>query len=193
MTHRPEWSARWRRLNAAVHRDLGYFFTALIIAYCLSGVALNHIEDWNPDFVIERRAVRLDRAYSGEELSPAVIAAFGSRVGEPRYKVYDQPTPTQVKIYYDNATLHVHLDAAEGTYERVGRRPLFFQANVLHRNSLKGWRWASDVFAGALVVVSATGLLILRGKYGLAARGKWLVLAGLAPPFAALLLFELKA
>ncbi|MGQ0810265.1 MAG: PepSY-associated TM helix domain-containing protein, partial [Nitrospiraceae bacterium] len=107
-------------------------------------------------------------------------------------KIYDFPTADQVKIYYDDASLHVHLTNAEGAYEKVSRRPVLYEANALHLNRLKGWKWASDVFAFILIVLSVTGLFVLRGKYGVARRGKWLLAAGLLPPLLALLLFELK-
>lgn len=186
------WTTQLRRLNVATHRDLGYFFTALVIAYCISGIALNHVDDWNPDFVISRQPVQLGRSYEGAELTPQVVDGFGALVGEVHYKIYDQPTPTQVKVYYQDATLHLHLDKGEGVYERITRRPLFFQVNVLHRNSLKAWRWAADVFAVLLIVICLTGLFILRGKHGLSGRGKWLILAGLVPPVAALVAFHFK-
>jgi hypothetical protein len=67
-----------------------------------------------------------------------------------------------------------------------------YQANALHLNRLKGWKWASDVFALILIILSLTGLFVLRGKHGMARRGKWLVAAGMLPPLLALLIFELK-
>jgi hypothetical protein len=69
---------------------------------------------------------------------------------------------------------------------------VLYQVNALHLNRLKGWQWASDVFALILMTLSLTGLFVLRGKYGMARRGKWLVAAGMLPPLLALLLFELK-
>lgn len=181
---------RLRRLNVATHRDLGYFFVALIVAYCLSGLALNHVDDWNPDFVITKEEVKLDRVYRRGEVDASKIHEFGSLVGENDYKVYDFPTADQVKIYYDNASLHLDLAEGKGIYERVSRRAVFYQANVLHRNSLKGWKWMADVFAVLLIVLSLTGLFVLKGKYGLGGRGKWLVAAGLLPPLAAILIYE---
>ncbi|MFO0774374.1 MAG: PepSY-associated TM helix domain-containing protein [Nitrospiraceae bacterium] len=192
---------RWRRrlqldslarLNIAMHRDIGYVCAALIIAYCLSGVALNHINDWNPDFVITKRTVTLPRTYAREEVTKSVIDSFGTLVGEASYKIYDFPTKDQVKIYYDNASLHVHLAGGEGHYERIARRPLIYEVNALHLNRLKGWKWVSDVFALVLITLSATGLFVLRGKYGMTGRGKWLVAAGLLPPLLGLLFFEMK-
>lgn len=177
-----------RRLNAAVHRDLGYFVSALVIAYCISGFALNHADAWNPDFVIHKRTVPIVGPEAAAELTPGDIAAFGRLVGEARHRVYDFPTRDQVKIYYEGATLHVDLSEKTGLYERVSRRPLFYQVDVLHRNSYKPWKWAADVFALALVIINVTGLFILRGRQGIGGRGKWFIAAGLLPPLVALLL-----
>ena len=171
-----------RRLNIATHRDLGYFFSTLIVVYCLSGLALNHVNEWNPDFVITKRDVKIDPALSGTVLDKPVIAELGKMVGEESYKVYDVPTKGQVKIYYDNASFHVNFDTHTGLYEKVARRPVFYQSNLFHRNSVKGWRWFADVFAILLIVLNVTGLFILKGKHGIGGRGKWLIAAGLLPP-----------
>jgi hypothetical protein len=180
------------RLNVAVHRDIGYICASLILAYCLSGIAVNHIGDWNPDFVITKQAVSLPHPLAKEQITPERIEGLGRLVGEDTYKVYDFPTTDQIKIYYDNASLHLHFTTGQGTYEKVSRRPILYQVNALHLNRLKGWKWVSDLFALVLMVLSLTGLFVLRGKYGLARRGRWLVLAGLVPPVLALLIFELK-
>ncbi|MCP9456583.1 MAG: PepSY-associated TM helix domain-containing protein [Nitrospira sp.] len=180
------------KLNRAMYRDIGYACASLLLAYCLSGVAVNHIGDWNPDFVIMKQTVSLPHPLTKDEMTSEQIAEFGRLVHEDTYKVYDFPTADQVKIYYDNASLHVNLTTGEGTYEKVARRPLFYQVNTLHLNRLQGWKWVSDVFALALIILSLTGLFILKGKYGLARRGRWLVLAGLVPPMVALLIFELQ-
>jgi len=71
-----------------------------------------------------------------------------------------------------NTTLRVtngHLfsfSTGQGIYETVSMRTVLDQANALHLNRLKGWKWASDVFAYILMVLSLTGLFVLRGKYG---------------------------
>lgn len=180
------------RLSVATHRDIGYACTSLILAYCLSGIALNHIGDWNPDFVIHKQTISLPKPLTKDEITSERIGEFGRLVGEDTYKVYDFPTANQVKIYFDNATLHLHFKTGEGTFEKVSRRPVLYQVNALHLNRLKGWKWASDLFAVILIILSLTGLFVLRGKYGLARRGWWLVVAGMLPPILALVIFELK-
>jgi hypothetical protein len=119
------------------------------------------------------------------------VAEFTRLVGEGPPKVHDFPTANHVKIYYDNASLLVDLPAKTGTYERVQRRPFIYQTNVLHRNSLKGWKWASDVFGALLIFLTVSGWFILKGKHGVIGRGKWLIIAGIMPPVAAIIIFQL--
>ena len=180
-----------RRLTIVLHRDIGYFVSGLVLVYCISGLALNHVDDWNPDFVIERRPITVERSLTRDEVSQSWILGLSSRVGEGDYKVFDFPTASQLKIYYDNASLLIDLDKRSGVYERVVRRPLVFQTNIIHRNSIKGWKWASDLFALLLIVITITGFFMLRGKTGITGRGKWLILAGVIPPVVAVILFEL--
>jgi hypothetical protein len=98
-----------RRLNLATHRDLGYFFSGLIIIYSISGIALNHVNDWNSDFILKKQEVSLKRTYEASEITDKEVMKFGKLVGEEKYNVYDFPTRDQVKIYYPNGTLHVYL------------------------------------------------------------------------------------
>lgn len=182
---------RLRRFNIASHRDLGYFFSSLIIVYCLSGIALNHVNEWNPDFIIHKDTVRIKEKYSKDQMNAAIINGFGKIVGEEKFKVFDSPTNDQVKIYYDNASLHINFSTGIGIYERVARRPVFYHSNIIHRNSVKGWKWASDVFAILLIAINITGLFILKGKHGLTGRGKWLIAAGMLPPIIAIIINEI--
>ncbi|HNR18053.1 MAG TPA: PepSY-associated TM helix domain-containing protein [Chitinophagaceae bacterium] len=183
------WKVKLHRWSVAWHRDLGYFFSSLIIIYSISGLALNHVNDWNPDFIIHKETVTLPKTYSRSEVDNKLVAEFGKLVKEESFKLYDFPTNNQVKIYYDNATLHINLDNKTGEYEKLTKRHIFYESNVLHRNSLKGWKWISDIFAIMLIIISVTGLYILKGKYGFRRRGLWIMLAGLLLPVAAIILF----
>ncbi|MBM3423805.1 MAG: PepSY-associated TM helix domain-containing protein [Chlorobi bacterium] len=180
-----------RKINNVLHRDLGYFFAALIIAYSISGIALNHVDDWNPDFIITKKEIALDRRYDNNDITPDRIEAFSALAGENGFRLYDFPSERQVKIYYRNATMQIDLASGKGTYEKISRRPLFYEVNVLHRNSVDWWKWASDLFALMLIAITLTGMFMLRGSNGLKGRGKWLLAAGAVPPVLALLMHQL--
>lgn len=184
-------AVKLRRLNAELHRDIGYFLSGLILVYCISGIALNHVQDWNPDFVIEKRSITLPQSYTRAEITAERIAEFSALVGESAPRVHDFPTPARVKIYYDNASLLVDLAGKTGTYESLRRRPLIYHTNVLHRNSLQGWKFASDAFGALLIFITISGWFMRRGRTGIGGRGKWFIAAGVVPPGVALIVFAL--
>ena len=41
---------KWGRI---IHRDFGYLFFGATLIYSISGIALNHIGDWNPNYSVE--------------------------------------------------------------------------------------------------------------------------------------------
>ena len=55
----------WRQGFRAVHRDLGYIVVSLTIAYALSGIAVNHIDDWNPNYRYAEEAIAIGPVPAG--------------------------------------------------------------------------------------------------------------------------------
>jgi len=49
----------WRRWSIALHRDVGYLTVALTIAYAISGIAVNHIADWNPNCRVTKTPMKV--------------------------------------------------------------------------------------------------------------------------------------
>ncbi len=41
---------KWSRI---LHRDIGYFFIFTSLIYGISGIALNHMSDWNPNYSVD--------------------------------------------------------------------------------------------------------------------------------------------
>jgi len=175
--------------NKVFHRDLGYFTTGFIIIFCVSGVALNHIDHWNPNFIIQRRKVTLNLPTTAAAVEQTDVIRELSQLGlEHDYLSYDFPTADRIKIYLADGSITSKLAEGAGEYETIRRRPFFFRANTIHIAPKTWWRWISDMFAVLLMTVAITGLFILRGKRGLAGRGKRLVGAGLLLPLLAMLL-----
>ena len=59
----------WRKLNRVLHRDFGYFFTATTIIYALSGIALNHMNDWNPNYIINSQDIKLSEVPQKDQIN----------------------------------------------------------------------------------------------------------------------------
>jgi len=66
---------------------------------------------------------------------------------------------------------------------------LFREVNYLHYNPIKYWTWYSDIFAGALIILALSGILIPRGDQGITRRGAWMVVLGVLIPFIYLLVY----
>jgi hypothetical protein len=180
---------KWRKWALVIHRDLGYFFTGVIIIYAVSGLAVNHADDWNANFIIAEREVVLDLPREHRDISEQdVLVNLASLGAKESYRSFDFPSSEKIKIYLAEGSILARLRDGKGTYETIRRRPVLFQLNALHLNPEKWWKIFSDVFAIALILIVITGLLLPRGRLGLAGRGKWLVGAGALVPIAALMM-----
>ena len=169
------------RWTIVLHRDIGYIITGFVLVYCLSGLALNHVDDWNPDFVLTKRSITVPRSLLTSSPSDEQLRSIAALAGEVRVVTEDRPTSNHWKLYFDHATMLIDLRTGVGEYEHVERRMMVFEMNLLHRNSVRGWKWVSDGMALLLLTVNITGLFILKGRHGVLGRGVWLIGAGTLP------------
>lgn len=186
----PERTVSWRRWNAVIHRDLGYLAVGLTVVYAVSGIAVNHSGAWNPNYIVEKVERRFPpiQAEGREALISALVPALGLP-GPPRETVRaDRETIT---LFYEGMVVEARPAAGVAVLDSTRDRPVFRGLNSLHLNNLKGaWTWIADTYAVVLILLAMTGLFILRGKAGLAGRGKWLVLAGTTIPLIALAIYR---
>ena len=181
---------QWRRWNNVLHRDLGYLCVALTVIYAISGVAVNHIADWNPSYKIER----IEKTFEPIPVSDrqAMVAQAVERLdlpGPPQDSF--RPDPGTVQLFYDGWSVEVDALAGKALIERPRGRLLLREFNDLHLNRPKGlWTWVADLYAVLLLTLAATGMFVLKGKKGLAGRGKWFVIAGLILPVLFLILLR---
>ena len=63
----------FRSLSRALHRDLGHLAVGLTFVYALSGLAVNHILDWEPSFVSYQEAHELGGPLTGSEIGRAHV------------------------------------------------------------------------------------------------------------------------
>ncbi len=173
----------WRAWLRAFHRDIGNLAVGLTLVYALSGLAVNHIADWEPSFTSYQAAHELG-ALPGtdDEAAAAVMSRLG--VVGPARDVY-RAAPDDLQIVFDKRTLHVNT--ATGHVLDEGEKPRFFLrvANWLHLNRGKrAWTYVADAYAGGLVFLALSGIFLNPGRKGLLGRGGVLVLLGAAIPVA---------
>ncbi|MFP4619680.1 MAG: PepSY-associated TM helix domain-containing protein [Bacteroidales bacterium] len=183
---------KWRKINRILHRDLGYFFFGMTIIYALSGIALNHLDDWNPSYVITQKNITLESIpEKREKIDRAYALSIAEKFNEKEnFKNYYFPEPNQLKIFIENGSIEVNLENREGKIEKSERRPVFYQVNYLHYAPGKWWIYFSDIYAVALIILAITGLFILRGKQGIKGRGAWLTTAGILVPIIFLFVYN---
>ncbi|MFA5300462.1 MAG: PepSY-associated TM helix domain-containing protein [Lutibacter sp.] len=174
---------RWRRLTHVLHRDIGYIAAGLTIIYAFSGIAINHIQDWNPIYKIEKSTVVLDSIPSNLTKDEVVHYVLNS-VGETRVvKNTYRASPNELEIFVDGNTILVDYNTREVHQEKFYTRFLLKKFMDLHLNKPKGiWTYLADLFAISLLFLAISGLFMIKGKNGIKGRGAWLTLAGILIP-----------
>ncbi len=178
----PATRLRWRPWLRALHRDLGYLAVGLTFVYALSGLAVNHIEDWDPNFDNYEVTHQVAGPFPAGDREVAEHVLRALSLGEAPQDVYRVDTH-EVQVQLAEATLHVRTDTGEVREE--GQRPRFLLrvANWLHLNrGKKAWTYAADAYAAGLLALALTGMLMIPGRKGLVGRGALLVAAGVALP-----------
>ncbi len=180
---------RWRHLFRVVHRDIGYVAVALTLAYGLSGIAVNHIDDWNPNYAYAERSVDIGALPAGTlaEKEAFVVTKLG--LDRSQVRGHFQETATELRVFLvEGQEARVDMATGRGTLKTITKRAVFFEVNALHLNNLKGiWTYVADIFALALMILALTGMTMMKGDRGFLGRGKYFVGAGLVIPTAFLI------
>lgn len=162
----------------------------MIIIYALSGIGLNHLDDWNPRYSVETKEAVWEGFRLEEPLEESTVLSILDQFGErDSFKKQFSSGPGMVKIFIRNGTVMVDLDTGKCTLEKLSRRPIFFQTTFLHYNPKNMWTWFSDLFAASLMIIAVTGLFLLNGRRGLAGRGGILAGIGILIPLLLLILY----
>lgn len=174
---------RWRGWLRAIHRDIGYLAVGLTLIYALSGLAINHIDDWDPNFVSytrEREITPIGADVPDDAAIAQAQKALG--VGTPRstYRAGDE-----IHLEYDDKKLVVYGDSGKVIEQGRKSRFLLRIANWLHYNrGKKAWTYIADAYAILLLYLAVSGIFMIKGKKGLKWRGTVLLLLGASVPIA---------
>jgi hypothetical protein len=175
---------RWRAWLRAIHRDVGYLAVGLTFVYALSGIAINHIEDWNPNFVTGQRTHHLEGPLpKGEAEATREVLRQLDIDATPSIDDFYMASDTELEITLNRRTLLVNT-AALTVVDRY-EKPRFFLrvANWLHYNRGKAaWTYIADGYAAFLLFLAVSGAFMLKGRRGLIGRGGVLIAMGIAVP-----------
>ena len=174
----------WRHLNNVLHRDIGYLAVGLTVVYAVSGLAVNHVRDWNPSYRVEKTTFSIAPITATER--DQIIREARQKLGvaqEPRNAF--RPDPATLQLFFRDGNYRIDLPTGTVIAERARPRPVLFEMNQMHLNTPKRlWTVVADVYAVALLVLAVTGMFVLKGKTGIKGRGAWLTGAGVLLPVA---------
>ncbi len=171
---------RWRAWLRAIHRDVGYLAIGFTIIYAASGIAMNHIDDWDPSFNASERIVKITPVADDATDDAAVaLVAKAAGTGTPAevYRAGDE-----VRLTYEDGSMVTAIGDTVTVQQRSDR--IFFRIAVwLHATRGKqAWKYISDIYGVLLLYLAISGLFMIKGKLGLKWRGTILVAAGVAVP-----------
>jgi hypothetical protein len=173
----------WRKLLRILHRDIGYIATGLTVIYAISGIAVNHIADWNPNYSIQKSTIILDSLPSNVSKNQMTSFVLNAINETSTLKNSFRPSPTELEIFVEGNTILVDYTTKTVTQEKFDPRLIIKETNDLHLNKPKGiWTYIADIFAVALLFLAISGLFMIKGKKGITGRGAWLTLIGFAIP-----------
>jgi len=182
---KPRRRFRWRPWLRAFHRDIGYVAVGLTFVYALSGLAVNHIGDWDPNFdnfeTTHNLAIELPE---GEQaVAKAVLSELA--ITEEPVEVYASDVD-ETSVLLEHRQLLIRT-VAPGTVQVVesGQNPrlMLRVSNWLHLNrGKKAWTYIADGYAVFLLFLATSGVFMIPGKKGLRGRGWILVALGVAIP-----------
>jgi hypothetical protein len=173
---------RWRPWLRAIHRDVGYFGVGLTFVYALSGLAVNHIADWEPNFRHITRQHQLATPLPPADEQIAELAVRSLALGSPIRELYRSDEQT-LQVVFDRRTLRIETPSGRVTEEAEEPRFFLRAANWLHLNrGKKAWTVIADAYAAGLLLLSLTGLWMFPGRKGLLGRAGLIAVAGALLP-----------
>jgi len=181
---------KWRKWNNILHRDIGYLAVGLTVIFAISGIAVNHVSDWNPNYKIENKDFQIQPLKAQTQTQMVRETLQKLRIKDAVESSF-RPSAEELNIYLTNHTIHLNIKTGKGRHEFVKERFLLRDFNFLHLNhAKKWWTYFSDLYAVSLLFLAISGLFVLKGKKGLAGRGKWLTLIGIIIPIIFLMLYK---
>ena len=166
----------------AIHRDAGYLGVGLTLVYALSGLAVNHIADWDPSFRQIKATYQVPTPLPGDAEAAGKRVLTALHVAEIPREIYAAGDDA-IDVVFDRRTLHV--TPSTGSVIEEGQSPRWFlrAANWLHLNrGKKAWTYVADSYALILLYLAISGLFMLPGRKGLLGRGALLAALGAAVP-----------
>ena len=166
-----------------LHRDLGYFYVGLIIVFSISGLFLNHRENWYPlNYEYQSEQITVPAIDLNHEMTQNDIKAISAQLNIiDKVERFGMENNT-IWVSYKNADLEFNKHTGKGRLKKFMTTPVLGQMTMLHIDTNKFWIYYSDLFAISLLLIAVSAIIFPKGKYSFVNYGWKLSLAGLAVP-----------
>ena len=172
------------------HRDIAYFYVGLIISFALSGIFLNHRQDWHPRrYSYDKKEISIVPAIK-DSINDAFVDAFTKQQNIDDQLRRFSINENRLRISYVSHDVEVDLATGKGSIETYRITPLLGQMTQLHQDTSKWWVYYSDVFGIAMLTIAFTGMFIEKGRFSFRSRGWKMALVGLLFPLVFLFLLS---
>lgn len=162
------------------------------LIYGISGIALNHLSDWDPNYLVRIEKTKTLEDFSKPMLTKdKILNLLKELQAEDTYKSFNYVENNSIlRIYLSGrSSVTVIPSTGEVIAEFVKKRPVFYHTNFLHYNPNQLWTWFSDIFAGALIFLALSALFMIKGRKGAWGRGGIYVILGIIIPLIFLFLY----
>jgi hypothetical protein len=146
---------------------------------------MNHRGDLNPHYSVSRQELQVEADLSDKtKVDKPLVLSLLEPLGEAdNYTKHYFPKDGEMKVFLKGgSSLLVNTRTGEAVYESLKRRPLLSDMVKLHYNPTKWWTIFSDVFAVCLILITITGLVMVKGSKGFWGRGGILFIIGVVIP-----------
>lgn len=168
--------SKWARI---IHRDLGFLMVGVCLVYAISGIVLNHLSgEKDPAYKTEEFSLQFEKGLDKD----ALIAYWKDHKDLPELRKVMAIDNDHLRVMIDGGVGVYCLSNGKIDYEKYTKREFIYWINKLHYNKIKGWNIMADFFAISLIFFAISGLVIVKGKKGIAGRGKWYLILGILIP-----------
>lgn len=174
-----------------IHRDLGYFYIGLIISFAMSGILMNHRDQFQAEkYTLETKKINV-KLPSEDKITEEYAEKLGATLGiDDKFRKH-RINEGKFKISFKNSDVEIDMATGKGEVVSFIKTPIISQAMKLHKSTSNWWIYYSDIFGISLIIIAFTGtIMITHGKNTFRRRGYKLAIAGIIIPLLVLFLIS---
>ncbi|MFN8578496.1 MAG: PepSY-associated TM helix domain-containing protein [Candidatus Sericytochromatia bacterium] len=184
----------WRKANILIHRYLSYYFFGLTAIYSISGLAVNHIDEWNPSYINNKKSALISPLKNNDEISKIelekILNQLDLRLSYKEDNIF-YPSENSIEIIFsENQKLNIDTKKNIAQFDEITKRPILHSFNFLHLNEPKKfWTIYADIYAVSLLIIALTGMFMKKGKEGIIGKGGVIAILGMLIPIIFLFIY----